>query len=70
MQFFCGNWSENQRITAKMGPAPVFNFISQNLPIYRVIFGSFASSTAVNSLAFSGEGMNVKFTFHILSTDD
>jgi hypothetical protein len=35
-----------------------------------VIFGLFASPTAVKPLAFSGEGMNEKFTFHIPSTDD
>jgi hypothetical protein len=41
-----------------------------HFPILRAIFGSHTSSTEVNSLAFSGEGLNVKFTFHILSTDD
>jgi hypothetical protein len=35
-----------------------------------MIFGLYASSTAVNFLALSGEEMNVKITFHILSTDD
>jgi hypothetical protein len=55
-QFFCGNSSEN-------GARP--HFLSLG-----VILGSYTSSTAVKSLAFSGEGMNVKFTFHILSTDD